>query len=83
MESAFTEVPQPPLRWNHAPEEVLQLTKEAIQRDREVSATKPMLFYSSRLVHLLQVRDKIAALPQEERNFLTVRHPSVEHSPPA
>jgi hypothetical protein len=29
--------PQPPLRWNHAPGELLQLTKDAIQRDRAVS----------------------------------------------
>jgi hypothetical protein len=28
--------PQPPPRWNHAPDEVRQLTKDAIQRDREV-----------------------------------------------
>jgi hypothetical protein len=29
--------PQSPIRWTHTPEEVLQLTKDAIQRDREVS----------------------------------------------
>jgi hypothetical protein len=42
MATSFTKAPQPPLRWDHAPEEVLQLTKDAIQRDREVCAANRM-----------------------------------------
>lgn len=62
--------PQHPIRWTHTPEEVLQLTKDAIQRDREVSRQWVHMInanYSS-----LQTNDKIATLPKDARNLTSV-----------
>jgi hypothetical protein len=44
--SAALVPPQPALRWNHTPSELLALTKEAIQRDREVCRTTHMLIFT-------------------------------------
>jgi len=52
--------PQAPARWNHTPEEVLSITKQALAQSKAVN-------------------DKVAALPETECNFETVRDTSSLH----